>query len=286
MISFDLYSLGFDAPSLDELVDSALAAGAAGVQHVAGFDILAAYTDPSGARLGLIKPFDGDLDTMASLVCPTTHPAEVFRYRDTLAQVDVLAPGRPAGLSRSALDGSGVLSGDTILSGRADAEPQRLARFLANTDDPLEYPLSSGPGSDQPKRIEHLRVGAVATDFPKIYDSEEAYGHSEEGSMGQELAFSAGTLISPWLLEISAGRATRDQASAATQMTMVCQKVQRRTNELTGVDWLRVIGKTSVPMTLALPADLPHTPHEGSVISTTVTPVVSSGTWEAGKVWN
>lgn len=286
MISFDLHSLGFDAPSLDDLVDRALDQGAAGVQNVAGFQILAAYSDPSGARLALLKPFDADLDTMASLVSPTTHPAEVFRYHESLAQVDILAPGRAGGLSRTALDGTGILSGDGILSGQTDPEPKRLARFLANTDDPIEYPLCPDPGNDKPKRIEHLRVGVVAIDFPKIYDSEEAYGRSEEGSMGQELSFSAGTLISPWLLEISAGRATRSQASAAAQMTMVCQKVERRTNQLTGVDWLRIIGTTSVPMTLALPADLPHPPHEGSVISATVTPVVSSGSWEGGRVWN
>lgn len=286
MISFDLHCLGFDAPSLDDLVDRALDGGAAGVQDVAGFEILAAYTDPSGARLGLLKPFDDDLDTMASLVCPTTHPAEVVRYSGSLAQVDVLAPGRAGGLSRTAIDGSGILSGEAILSGRPDPEPRRLARFLANADDPIEYPLSDGPDDDRPKRIEHLRVGAVATEFPKVYDSEEAYGRSEEGSMGAELSFSAGSLISPWLLEISAGRANRTQASAAAQMTMVCQKVERRTNQLTGVDWLRVIGQTSVPMTLALPADLPHSPHEGSVVSATVTPVISSGSWEQGQIWN
>ncbi|AXE39585.1 hypothetical protein [Acidipropionibacterium virtanenii] len=290
MISFDLHSLGFDAASLDELVSAAVTAGAAGAQNVDGFELLAAYTDPSGARLGLIQS-GGELDTIASLVCPTTHPAEVFRYSDTLAQVDVMAPGgsgsgRGGGLSRAGIGEAGVISGDSILSGLAVGHRrERLARFLANVDDPVEYPLGGEPGEETPKEIEHLRVGAVPTEFPKIYDSEEAYGRSEEGSMGTELSFSAGALISPWLLEISAGRATREQASAAAQMTMVVQRVERRTNRLTGVDWLRVIGTTSIPMTLALPADLPHAPHEGSVISATVTPVVSSGTWEAGQLW-
>jgi hypothetical protein len=285
VISFDLHSLGFDASSLDELVSAAVAAGAAGAQNVDGFALLAAYTDPSGARLGLIQS-GGELDTIASLVCPTTHPAEVFRYSETLAQVDVMAPGRGGGLSRAGIGAAGVISSDSIFSGQGlGAERERLARFLANVDDPVEYPLGGEPGQETPKEIEHLRVGAVPTEFPKIYDSEEAYGRSEEGSMGTELSFSAGALISPWLLEISAGRATREQASAAAQMTMVVQKVEKRTNELTGVDWLRVIGTTSIPMTLALPADLPHTPHEGSVISATVTPVVSSGTWEGGQIW-
>lgn len=264
MISFDLHSLGFDAPSLDELVSMAVEAGAVGTRNVAGMDLLAAYTDPSGARLGLVQ-IGGELDVLASLVCPTTHPAEVFRYSQSLAQVDVMAPGRTGGLGQ---------------------RPERLARFLANVDDPLEYPLCAEPGDDTPKRVEHLRIGAVPTEFPKIYDSEEAYGRSEEGSMGAELSFAAGALISPWLLEISAGRATRGQASAAAQMTMVVQRVEPRTNRLTGVDWLRVMGTTSIPMTLALPADLPHAPHEGSVISATVTPVVSSGTWEGGQLWN
>lgn len=293
MISFDLHSLGFDASSLDELVSAAVAAGAAGAQNVDGFELLAAYTDPSGARLGLVQS-GGELDTIASLVCPTTHPAEVFRYSATLAQVDVMEPGRGGGLSRAGISGAGisdagisgagVISGDAILSGQAPRR-ERLARFLANVDDPVEYPLGGEPGEEIPKEIAHLRIGAVPTEFPKIYDSEEAYGRSEEGSMGTELSFSAGALISPWLLEISAGRAIRSQASAAAQMTMVAQRVEQRTNRLTGVDWLRVIGTTSIPMTLALPADLPHAPHEGSVISATVTPVVSSGTWEAGQTW-
>lgn len=194
MISFDLHSLGFDAPSLDELVSAAVEAGAVGAQNVAGMELLAAYTDPSGARLGLVQT-GGELDILASMVCPTTHPAEVFRYSQSLAQVDIMAPGSSGlgssglgsagGLSRAAIGDAGMISGDSILTGEPlDQRPERLARFLANVDDPLEYPLCAEPGDDTPKRVEHLRLGAVPTEFPKIYDSEEAYGRSEEGSMG------------------------------------------------------------------------------------------------------
>ncbi|EFT26495.1 hypothetical protein HMPREF9577_00847 [Cutibacterium acnes HL110PA3] len=55
VISHDLHALGFDAPDLDALVNSAAEAGAVGVEDVGGFDLLAAYTDPSGARLALMK---------------------------------------------------------------------------------------------------------------------------------------------------------------------------------------------------------------------------------------
>lgn len=84
VISHDLHALGFDAPDLDSLVNSAAQAGAVGVEDVGGFDLLAAYTDPSGARLAMLSR-DGEMDTMASLVAPTTHAAEVRRYRPTVA---------------------------------------------------------------------------------------------------------------------------------------------------------------------------------------------------------
>ena len=38
-------------------------------------------------------------------------------------------------------------------------------------------------------------------------------------------------------------------------------------------------------MTLAAPANLPRVPHEGSVISGQVVPVVSTGTWEGDALW-
>ena len=77
VISHDLHALGFDAPDLDALVNSAAEAGAVGVEDVGGFDLLAAYTDPSGARLALMKQKGHDeMETMASLVAPTTHPAD------------------------------------------------------------------------------------------------------------------------------------------------------------------------------------------------------------------
>ena len=44
VISHDLHALGFDAPDLDALVNSAAEAGAVGVEDVGGFDLLAAYT--------------------------------------------------------------------------------------------------------------------------------------------------------------------------------------------------------------------------------------------------
>ena len=38
VISHDLHALGFDAPDLDALVNSAAEAGAVGVEDVGGFD--------------------------------------------------------------------------------------------------------------------------------------------------------------------------------------------------------------------------------------------------------
>ena len=188
VISHDLHALGFDAPDLDSLVNSAAQAGAVGVEDVGGFDLLAAYTDPSGARLTMLSR-DGEMDTMASLVAPTTHAAEVRRYRSTVALVELMEGGSP--LSQLAVSGaSGGVHG------------KRVARFLANADDPVEYPLCAEPGDDTSAFVQHLRVGAVANGFIRVHDSEEAYGASEEGGFGprSDIQFSAGHLISPWLM--------------------------------------------------------------------------------------
>lgn len=66
---------------------------------------------------------------------------------------------------------------------------------------------------------------------------------------------------------------------------MVCKKVEKRTNVLTGVDWYRIVGDTSIPMTLAVSANLPRVPHVGSVVTGQVVPVVSTGTWEGDVLW-
>ncbi|MGK2350687.1 VOC family protein [Cutibacterium sp. V947] len=277
VISHDLHALGFDAPDLDVLVNSAAEAGAVGVEDVGGFDLLAAYTDPSGARLALMKQKDRDeIETMASLVAPTTHPADLVRFSSTVALVDIYSHANLASM----------LTGESVLKLPA-ANRKHLARFLANVDDPVEIPLCPEPGDDTPRFIEHLRVGAVANQMLRVFESEEEYGRSHEGSLGGtgDLQFAVGTLISPWLMEINAGRATRGEASAVAEMTMVCKRVEKRTNELTDVDWYRIVGDTSIPMTLAAPANLPRVPHEGSIISGQVVPVVSLGTWEGESFW-
>ena len=277
VISHDLHALGFDAPDLDVLVNSAAEAGAVGVEDVGGFDLLAAYTDPSGARLALMKQKDRDeIETMASLVAPTTHPADLVRFSSTVALVDIYSHANLASM----------LTGESVLK-LPVANRKHLARFLANVDDPVEIPLCPEPGDDTPRFIEHLRVGAVANQMLRVFESEEEYGRSHEGSLGGtgDLQFAAGTLISPWLMEINAGRATRGEASAVAEMTMVCKRVEKRTNELTDVDWYRIVGDTSIPMTLAAPANLPRVPHEGSIISGHVVPVVSLGTWEGESFW-
>ena len=54
---------------------------------------------------------------------------------------------------------------------------------------------------------------------------------------------------------------------------------------LTGVDWYRIVGDTSIPMTLAVSANLPRVPHVGSVVTGQVVPVVATGTWEGDARW-
>jgi hypothetical protein len=177
-----------------------------------------------------------------------------------------------------------MLTGESVLT-LPTMNRRHVARFLANVDDPVEVPLCAEPGDDTPRFVKHLRVGAVANQMLRVFESEEEYGRSHEGSLGGELQFAAGTLISPWLMEINAGRATRGEASAVAEMTMVCKKVEKCTNVLTGVDWYRIVGDTSIPMTLAVSANLPRVPHVGSVVTGQVVPVVSTGTWEGDVLW-
>lgn len=51
------------------------------------------------------------------------------------------------------------------------------------------------------------------------------------------------------------------------------------------LDWYRIVGDTSIPMTLAVSANLPRVPHVGSVVTGQVVPVVSTGTWEGDVLW-
>lgn len=147
VISHDLHALGFDAPDLDALVNSAAEAGAVGVEDVGGFDLLAAYTDPSGARLALMKQKGHDeMETMASLVAPTTHPADLVRFSPAVALVDIYSH---AGFAS-------MLTGESVLT-LPTTNRRHVARFLANVDDPVEVPLCAEPGDDTPRFVEHLR---------------------------------------------------------------------------------------------------------------------------------
>ena len=167
-----MQAVGFDAPDLDALVNSAAEAGAVGVEDVGGFDLLAAYTDPSGARLALMKQKGHDeMETMASLVAPTTHPADLVRFSPAVALVDIYSH---AGFAS-------MLTGESVLT-LPTTNRRHVARFLGNVDDPVEVRMCAAAGVETPAAVALRRVGTVANQMLRVFESEEEYGRSHEGS--------------------------------------------------------------------------------------------------------
>lgn len=250
MHSPQLHAVGFDFESMDHLVKAAFDAGVRGIDTAPGFDLVGSYTDPSGARLSFVKRAGQGVSTTGALVSGSRYRAQVVRFTDLLARVALYGPGTPGPL---------------------------LAQFVALVDDPVAYPQHVLRRDGEYSVVAALRVGALAIDVA-VYADAAAFEASPAATPGGELRIAADALICPSLLALQAAAIPPDEASPALLMGVEALSVETRRNELTGVEFQYVVGRSAMEICCAVPADLPV--EVGNVIHGTWFATCSSGLWD------
>lgn len=250
MQSPQLHAVGFDVDTMDTLVKSAFDAGVRGIDTAPGFDLVGTYTDPSGARLSFVKREGKGVSTTGALVAETTYRAQVVRFTDLLARVAVYGPEAPGPL---------------------------LAQFVALVDDPVAYPQHELRAGGQYSTVDALRVGALAIEV-SVYEDAAAFEASPEATPGGDLRIAADALISPSLIALQAAAIPASEASPALLMGVEVLGVETRRNRLTGVDFQYVHGRSAMPISCAVPAEVSVA--VGNVIHGTWYATCSSGIWD------
>lgn len=248
MDSPQLHAVGFDFPTLDDLVAAGFKVGVHGVNTIPGFDLIGHYTDPSGARLAFLKRTDQPADTTAGLASDTAYRAQVVRFTDHLARVTLYAN---------------------------DEEGKLLTQFVSLVDDPIAYAQHDLTKEGEFTIVAYLEVAALAIDVA-VYADEAAFEASPAAEMGP-VAFGPRDLYSPGLLGLQASAITPQEATPTLLMAMVVQSVDVRRNHLSGVDFQYVIGSSEVDLACAIPMEHPVQP--GNVVHGLWYATASSGTW-------
>lgn len=244
-----LHAIGFDTPTIEDLITKAFDAGVRGVDTAPGFAMIGTYTDPSGARLAFIQREGKAVSTTAGLQAETRYRAQVVRFTDLLARVALYGT-----------EGDGPLK----------------AQFLAMVDDPFAYPQHDLREANEYTVIENLQVGALAIDV-EVYPDATAFLASPESRAGG-LQLGIETLMSPGLVGLQAAAITPAEATPTMLMAVTVDTAEPRTNRLTGVDFQYVLGRGAVDLSCAIPLDRPVEP--GNVVFGTWYGTCSSGLWD------
>lgn len=187
MDSPQLHAIGFDAPTVEEIITKAFEAGVRGVNSAPGFAMIGTYTDPSGARLAFLQREGESVNTTAGLVAETTYRAQVVRFTDLLARVALYSD---------------------------EGEGQLLTQYLAMVDDPVSYPQHDLQAEGEYSVVKALQVGALAIDV-EVFADADAFHASPESRAG-ELQLTVDTLLSP------AWSASRPPPSAPSRRPPPC----------------------------------------------------------------
>lgn len=250
MQSPQLHAVGFDFDTMDHLVKAAFDAGVRGIDSAPGFDLVGTYCDPSGARLSFIKRTGQGVSTTGALAADTRYRAQVVRFTDLLARVAIYGAEDPGPL---------------------------LAQFVALVDDPMAYQQQELTRDGESTTVQSLRVGALAIDVT-VHADAAAFDASPDARPGGDLTLSADAFISPSLLALQAAAIGPAEASPALIMSVEVEAVETRRNELAGADFQYVSGKSLVPISCAIPADVPV--EVGNVVHGTWFATCSSGIWD------
>lgn len=237
-------ALGFDSDSPTKLLTAAVATGhVRGMQKVPGFDLLGAFTDPSGARLSLIRRKGHEVQTMPALASGEHHRAAVYRMGDHLAHASVFRAD--------------------------DDEPLEL---LVLVDDPTQYPerTERDPGSFA--IIQQLGLGAICARADVYADEEDFLAHRPD----DDQPWSSRTLASTSIAGI--GLLPLGELSARAVVGFTVETAWLRTNDLTGKQFWYGTGLSALRLAFAMPSDVELQP--GNVVLGTFTLVASSGLWD------
>lgn len=244
-----LHAIGFDAPTIEEIITKAFEAGVRGVNEAPGFAMIGTYTDPSGARLAFLQREGEAVMTTAGLRSETIYRAQVVRFTDLLARVALYA---------------------------AEGEGQLLTQYLAMVDDPFAYQQHDLRNSEEFSVADALRVGALAIDI-EVFEDEDAFLASPSSKSGA-LQLGATTMMSPGLVGLQAAAITPQEATPTLLMVLTVQDVEPRVNELTGVEFQFVTGRSAVDLSCGIALDHPVEP--GNVVFGTWYATCSSGIWD------
>lgn len=250
MQSPQLHAIGFDAPTLEEIIAKAFDAGVRGIETAPGFKLIATYTDPSGARLAFLQREGQAVSTSAGLVSTASYRAQVVRFTDLLARVALYSD-----------EGEGPL----------------LTQFLAMVDDPVSYQQHDLTAESEFTVVQALQVGALAIDV-EVFADQTAFLSSSQARIG-ELQLGVDTLMSPGLVGLQAAAITPAEASPTMLMALTVESVERRINTLTGIEFQYVEGSSAVRLSCSIPAEHPVEP--GNVVFGTWYGTATSGLWDA-----
>lgn len=243
MESPELRTLGFATDNPTKLLTDAVATGnLRGLQKIPGFDLIGAYTDPSGARLSLVRRKGHDVQARSGLASSEAHRAAVYRLDDHHAHASIM------------------LGDDDALD------------LIVSVDDPTQYPTRSERDPNTFAVIQALTLGAIGL-RADVYASEEDF---EARRPDEDREWSPRALVSP-SVAVEHLLAPQD-ISARAMVSFAVEAAWKRTNELTGKEFWYGIGLSRVRLAFALPADFELEP--GNVVIGTFTMVASSGLWD------
>lgn len=243
MQSPEFQTLGFATDNAAKLLTSAVATGnVRGMQKVPGFDLIGAFTDPSGARLSLVRRKGHDVTATPALASSETHRAAVYRITDSLAHASLFL------------------------------DEEETLELIVSVDDPTQYPERTEKEPGTFAIIQALTLGAIGL-RADVYADEAAF---EAERPDEDREWSSRTLASPSVAVESI--LAKQDVSARAYTSFVVESAWKRTNELTGREFWYGIGLSRVRLAFALPAHLELQP--GNVVIGTFTLTASSGLWD------
>lgn len=251
MTDMTMRSIGFDNIPWRDLYSAADRAGLIGVTYDEQFDYVTHYSDPSGSGIGFWRTRRGETGESISLQGIDGYRARVFRVSSDTAHVDLL-----------------------------DDASDLITRFLAFVDDPHMYPQYQLERIGKCPTYDNYQLSAIAVDL-EVYETEDDWFAVNEPMGDTGMYLGPKFMTSPWLFALYGGHATEEEASPIAMFIAVIEKIELRTNRLTGQKWYRAIAESGSRVALALPYDIRPVPKPGSVVHGKAFIIGTTGIWQS-----